>query len=273
MSTEKVYILLSGGVDSSSALGLAKMQFPHAEFEAVTIDYGQRHAREIQAAKEIADHFKVPHVIIDAKGFMSGMLVNQEHEIDAPDVAALRGNAPIPDVSYDELPKGISPTYVTFRNGLMLSILAARAQAWVMSEQERIKEAHDTINPDLDDRDLTIPEELQPNAYIFLGIHADDGANWAYPDCTQEFIGPMSAAIYTGTYNRVRVRSPFTFHDKSTVVQLGEMAGVPWEKTWSCYKGEEFQCGTCPTCRSRKEAFEILRKGGIKIKDPTIYAV
>lgn len=254
--SEKVYILLSGGVDSSSALGLAKMQFPHAEFEAVTIDYGQRHAREIQAAKEIADHFKVPHVIIDAKGFMSGMLVDKgEAENEA-----------IPDVSYDELPKGISPTYVTFRNGLMLSILAARAQAWVMSEQVRFAD-------DLEIPKSSIREEDQPNAYIFLGIHADDGANWAYPDCTQEFIGPMSAAIYTGTYNRVRVRSPFTFHDKSTVVQLGEMAGVPWEKTWSCYKGEEFQCGTCPTCRSRKEAFDILRKGGIKIKDPTIYAV
>ena len=250
---EKVYVLLSGGVDSSAALGLAKLEFPNAEFEAVTIDYGQRHDVELHAAKDIAEHFQVPHIIIDAKGFMSGLLVKAD---------PVMGDAPMPEVSYDDLPKGISPTYVTFRNGLMLSIIAARAQGWVMEEQ-RLNSTEG----------VPLAEDEQPNAYIYLGIHADDGANWAYPDCTQEFIGPMSAAIYTGTYNRVRVRAPFTFHNKSIVVQLSEMAGVPWDKTWSCYKGGEVHCGVCPTCRSRKDAFEILRKGGVNIKDPTIYEV
>lgn len=257
---DKVYVLLSGGVDSSAALGLAKLEFPNADFEAVTIDYGQRHDVELGAAKDIADHFKVPHVIIDAKGFMSGLLVKADPVL---------GDAPMPEVSYDDLPKGISPTYVTFRNGLMLSILAARAQGWVMEQQHAEQTVQSMYNGPADHA----PEESEFNAYIYLGIHADDGTNWAYPDCTQEFIGPMSAAIYTGTYNRVRVRAPFTFHNKSIVVQLGEMAGVPWDKTWSCYKGGEVHCGVCPTCRSRKEAFETLRKGGVNIKDPTIYAV
>lgn len=252
-SNDKVYILLSGGVDSSAALGLAKLDFPDAQFEAVTIDYGQRHDVELQAAKDIATHFEVPHVIIDAKGFMSGLLVKADPVL---------GNAAMPNVSYDDLPKGISPTYVTFRNGLMLSILAARAQGWVMEEQRANSS-----------EGVPLAEEDQPNAYIYLGIHADDGTNWAYPDCTQEFIGPMSAAIYTGTYNRVRVRAPFTFMQKSVVVQLGEMAGVPWEKTWSCYQGGEVHCGVCPTCRSRKDAFKILKRGGVDISDPTIYAV
>lgn len=267
---DKVYVLLSGGVDSSAALGLAKLEFPNAEFEAVTIDYGQRHDVELQAAKDIAEHFQVPHIIIDAKGFMSGLLVKAD---------PVMGDAPMPEVSYDDLPKGISPTYVTFRNGLMLSIIAARAQGWVM-EQERAEKAHweDSLADIQADREAFpgpigefVPTEF--NAYIYLGIHADDGANWAYPDCTQEFIGPMSAAIFTGTYNRVRVRAPFTFHNKSIVVQLGELAGVPWDKTWSCYKGGEVHCGVCPTCRSRKDAFAILRKGGVDIKDPTVYEV
>lgn len=257
---EKVFVLLSGGIDSSSALGLAKLDFPNAEFEAVTIDYGQRHSVELEAAKKVSEHFKVPHIIIDAKGFMAGMLVDKGEN-----------NEEIPDVSYADLPQGISPTYVTFRNGLMISILAARAQAWVMAEEAKIvaedegtRRHYTTANE--------IPEDERPNAYIYLGIHADDGANWAYPDCTQEFIGPMAAAIYTGTYNRVRVRAPFTFMNKSVVVQLGEMAGVPWEHTWSCYKGDLVHCGVCPTCRSRKEAFEILQKGGLDIVDPTVYA-
>lgn len=250
--SEKVFVLLSGGIDSSSALGLAKQDFPGASYEAVTIDYGQRHAREIQAAEEIAHHFNVPHIVIDAKGFMAGMLVDKGDD-----------NEVIPEVSYADLPQGISPTYVTFRNGLMLSILAARAQAWVMEQQNLWHKVNGFGQ--------IIPEDEQPNAYLYCGIHADDGANWAYPDCTQEFIGPMSAAIYTGTYNRVRVRAPFTFMPKAMVVMLGEMSGVPWEKTWSCYVGGEKHCGTCPTCRSRKEAFQILNQGGHPITDPTPY--
>lgn len=257
-SPEKVFVLLSGGIDSSSALGIARQEFPEAEFEAVTIDYGQRHKLEIQAAEEVAAHFHVPHITIDAKGFMEGMLVDK----------GPTANEVIPEVSYAELPEGISPTYVTFRNGLMLSILAARAQAWVMQKQQEYEDQKKDWGIEEHSGN---PPTIEPNAYIFLGIHADDGTNWAYPDCTQEFIGPMSAAIYIGTYNRVRVRAPFTFHNKATVVALGEAAGVPWEKTWSCYKGESLQCGVCPTCRSRKEAFEILQQGGMDITDPTEY--
>lgn len=252
MATEKVFILLSGGVDSSTALAMAKQDFPAADFEAISIDYGQRHIREIQAAEAVAAHFKVPFTVIDAKGFMQGMLVDKgEH------------NETVPDVDYSDLPQGISPTYVTFRNGLMLSIVAARAQAWVMAKQKEFKA----------EGEGSLVDELTPNAYIYLGIHADDGANWAYPDCTQEFIGPMAAAIFVGTYNRVRVRSPFTFMPKSMLVLIGTQFGIPYEKTWSCYKGGEVHCGTCPTCRSRKDAFQQLRKGGVSIKDPTKYLV
>ncbi len=250
---EKVYVLLSGGVDSTTALALAKEDFPGADFETISIDYGQRHVKEIEAAKAIADHYNVAHYTIDAKGFMEGMLVDKG---DA--------NEAVPDVSYDDLPEGISPTYVTFRNGLMISIVAARAQAWVMAEQKKYEELKTTWGIEEISGN---PDKCEPHAYIYVGIHADDGANWVYPDCTQEFIGPMAAAVYTGTYNRVRIRAPFTFMKKGMIVMIGSSLQVPYGKTWSCYKGEELQCGVCPTCRSRKDAF---RKMGLK--DPTTYA-
>lgn len=260
---EKVFILLSGGVDSTTCVALAKADFPDADMEAVTIDYGQRHAREIQAAKQVADHFDIPHHVIDAKGFMEGMLVDKGADNEA-----------VPDVSYNDLPQGISPTYVTFRNGLMLSILAARAQAWVMAQQkaeeEHIQAALEDIRGNRDEFPGPIGDlsegRTEFNAYIYAGVHADDGANWAYPDCTQEFVGPMATAIYVGTYNRVRLRTPFTFMPKAMLVQIGIGLEVPYHLTWSCYKGGEKHCGTCPTCRSRKEAFELIGQ-----VDPTEY--
>lgn len=245
MTQHKVFVLLSGGVDSSTTLAIARSEFPDAEFETVTIDYGQRHKREAECAFVQAANNAAKHIIIDAKGFMAGMLVDKGPE----------ANEAIPDVSYAELAPGISPTYVTFRNGLMLSILAARAQAWVMEmEKQAAKNGADIGNEGVE-------------ATIYLGVHADDGVNWAYPDCTPEFIGPMSAAIYTGTYNKVRVRAPLLYMTKPQVVEIGSKLGVDYANTWSCYKGEEVHCGTCPTCRSRKDAFE---QNGLA--DPTEYA-
>jgi 7-cyano-7-deazaguanine synthase len=229
----KVFTLLSGGVDSTTTLAIARSDFPTAEHEAVTIDYGQRHKKEAEFATEQAECFGATHRIIPVGNLLTGMLTD--------------ANAAIPEKSYAELPEGISPTYVSFRNGFMLSLLAARAQSWVMQEQE--KWAQDTY------------------ATIYVGIHADDGVNWAYPDCTPEFYGPMASAIYIGTYHKVRVRAPLLFDTKVEVVRKGSELGVDFARTWSCYKGEEVHCGVCPTCRSRKEAFELNG-----LADPTTYA-
>ena len=230
----KVFVLLSGGIDSTTTLAIARDEFPNAEFETVTMDYGQRHRREAICALTQAAEYGADHKIIDLKGLMAGMLVDKGDE-----------NEQIPEVSYADLPKGISPTYVSFRNGLMLSVLAARAQAWVMEQEKLGNEAHATI---------------------YAGVHADDGANDAYPDCTLEFAGAMANAIYVGTYFKVRVRVPLVHMTKPDVVAKGAQLGVNYAETWSCYAGEEKHCGTCPTCRARKEAFELSGYA-----DPTEY--
>lgn len=238
----KVFCLLSGGVDSSTALAVARNEFPDAQIEAVTIDYGQRHKREAECAERQAALNGASHTILPVGGLMTGMLVDKGEENEA-----------IPEKSYGELGAGISPTYVSFRNGLMLSVLAARAQSWVM-EQEKAS-ARDSLG---------LPENIE--ATIYIGVHADDGVNWAYPDCTPEFIGPMAAAIFVGTYQKVRVRAPLLHMTKPDVVATGSRFGVDYANTWSCYKGEEKQCGKCPTCLSRKEAFELNG-----LQDPTEY--
>ena len=251
-SIHKVFCLLSGGVDSTTTLAIAAEEFPDAKLETVTVDYGQRHIRERECAKAQADNYDADHFILQAPGLMTGMLVDKGQD-----------NEEIPDVSYADLAPGISPTYVSFRNGLMLSLLAARAQSWVM-EQEKKRDDWCAANPH--DIDVGEISEQEIHATIYLGVHADDGVNWAYPDCTPEFIGPMSSAIYVGTYFKVRVRAPLLYMTKPQVVAEGTRLGVAYAQTWSCYKGEEKHCGVCPTCRSRKEAFVLNG-----LSDPTVY--
>lgn len=249
----KVFCLISGGIDSSTTLAIARSEFPTDEIECVSIDYGQRHKREMQCAADQAAAHGATHHILAVPGLMEGMLVDKGED-----------NEKIPEVSYAELPVGISPTYVSFRNGFMLSLLAARAQSWVMHQEKVWKE---DLRADTHGDLGEYRGALKAEATIYLGVHADDGVNWAYPDCTPEFIGPMSAAIYTGTYNKVRVRAPLLYLTKPAVVREGSRLGVDYAYTWSCYKGDEQHCGVCPTCRSRKDAFE---QNGLA--DPTEYA-
>jgi 7-cyano-7-deazaguanine synthase len=251
----KVFCLLSGGIDSSTTLAIARQEHPHAEFEAATINYGQRHLRERDCAVFQADKYEAEHVELDAAGMLTGMLVDKG-----------AANETIPEISYGELAPGISPTYVSFRNGFMLSMLAARAQSWIM-EQEKQGMNREGFNKDEEALHQLKLGEGVTEATIYIGVHADDGVNWAYPDCTPEFIGAMANAIYIGTYNKVRLRAPLQYDSKVEVVSKGLVLEVDYAKTWSCYKGADVHCGVCPTCRSRKEAFVLNGS-----PDPTEYA-
>jgi 7-cyano-7-deazaguanine synthase len=241
---KKAFVLLSGGLDSTTCLAKALFDY-EGSVEAVSIDYGQRHLKETECAKKICDHYHIKHSIIDLKGIMSG-----------PQVMLTDKSVEVPNISYDEI-KGVSPTYVPFRNGTMLSALTAHAQKYVMSQiagaGEDSTEVYTALAKDL--------------CGIYFGAHAEDAHNWAYPDCTPEFVGAMANAIYIGTYFTVRLHAPFINSTKAEIVKVGKKLHVPYELTWSCYKGEDTHCGTCPTCRARKEAFD---KAGAF--DPTEYA-
>jgi 7-cyano-7-deazaguanine synthase len=146
-------------------------------------------------------------------------------------------NEPMPDKTYEELQEneGMSPTYVPYRNGTMLSLATTFALSIGASE-------------------------------VWFGAHNEDAAGWAYPDCTPEFIGAQAAAMWIGSYHRVRLVTPLEWLDKAGVVLLGSSFGTPFELTHSCYRGERPSCGTCPTCIARLNAF---RKVGLE--DPIEY--
>lgn len=214
-------VLNSGGVDSTTALGLAIKEHGAENVTTVSVDYHQRHNRELECADKIAKYYGVRHEVLDLSGiyqFSNCSLLKQSTQ-------------DIPEESYaDQLKKcknGVS-TFVPFRNGLMLSAVSAFAQS---------------VYPD---------EEVD----IYLGNHADDAAGNAYADCSVEFSNAISEAIRIGTYNLVHLHTPFVNMNKSGVVKTGLELGVPYHLTTSCYKGGEKACGKCGTCLDRIAAFK-----------------
>ena len=110
----KAICLLSGGLDSTVTLAYAL----HRGFEvtALTINYGQRHKRELDAAKAVAAHYKVPHIIMQfpLTGFRSALTDE---------------SIPVPDRKPEEIGYDIPETYVPARNIVFLSLAAGLAES------------------------------------------------------------------------------------------------------------------------------------------------
>lgn len=233
----KAFVLLSGGIDSTTCLYQAMQDF-NGNVEGVSIHYGQRHSNEIEHARDICAVVGFKWSLLDLSSVVPrSMLTDTSKTAPA-----------IPNKSYDDI-KGVSPTFVPFRNGLMISALASYAHGQYPKSHSEAEQL------------------LMPEWGLYIGTHAEDAHNWAYPDCTPEFTGAMANAIYVGTYRQLRLHMPLQWLTKDRIIKLGTELGVPWHLTWSCYAGGEKHCGTCPTCRARRAGFH---KAGVM--DPTKYA-
>jgi 7-cyano-7-deazaguanine synthase len=98
-------------------------------------------------------------------------------------------------------------------------------------------------------------------------IAAHGGDHALYPDCREEFMASMSAAITHGTYAGLQILRPFIACNKAEITAIGAGLGVDFTHTYSCYCGGEKHCGQCSTCRERREAFAAAG-----VADPTVYA-
>ena len=146
--------------------------------------------------------------------------------------SALLGTAEdIPEGNYDD--ENMKSTVVPFRNGIMLSIACGIAESNGLTK-------------------------------VLIANHSGD--HTIYPDCRPEFIKAMSEAMSAGTYENVTVFAPYTLLSKKDIALHGKALGLDYSETYSCYKGGEYHCGKCGTCRERIEA---LRDAGIE--DTTIY--
>lgn len=215
----KALVLFSGGIDSTTCLGMAVQKYGAQEVLALSVYYGQKHDKEIEAAKKISAYYGVAWKQLDLALIFADS-----------DCSLLRNSdAEIPKETYaEQLEKTDGTpvsTYVPFRNGLFLSSAASIA--------------------------LSNGCEV-----IYYGAHSDDAAGSAYPDCSSDFNDSMNRAIFFGSGNQLHIEAPFVNMTKAQIVKKGLELNVPYEMTWSCYEGNDRPCGICGTCRDRIAAFE-----------------
>jgi len=215
-------ILTSGGLDSTTLLAIARGE--GWDLHCLTLDYGQTHRHELEAARRVAKAFNA-----------------REHKVLRVELAQLGGSALTAEAGEDRphpagrTPEqiaagGIPPTYVPARNTVFLSLALAWAEA-------------------LGSQDL------------FIGVNAIDYSG--YPDCRPEYIRAFEALANLATREGVEGRARYTVHTplialtKGEIIRRGVELGVDYAITHSCYfpTEEGTPCGRCDSCVLRKKGF------------------
>ncbi len=213
--SKKAVVLLSGGLDSTTALAIAHQQ--GFQLHTISFDYGQRHQREVDAASEVARHYGVQQqksVKIDLRAFGG---------------SALTADIPVPhERSIEDMSHDIPITYVPARNTVFLSFALAYAE---------VSGADDIF--------------LGINAIDYSG-YPDCRPEYleAY-----ERMANLATKATTQDGRKFHIHAPLMTMNKAEIIRLGTQLGVPYALTWSCYEGEELACGTCDSCLLRLNGF------------------
>ena len=223
----RAVVLLSGGLDSTTAAALARKE--GWAIYALTVNYGQVHAREIDAARRVATWLGAAEhreITVDLSSFGGSSLVGDGQIPKSQNPEILQSQNPeIPQSANGNIPS----TYVPARNTVMLSL----ALAWA---------------------------EVIGAERIVIGVNALDYSG--YPDCRPEFIAAFeylaSLATRAGvTGHPLRIWAPLQDLTKAGIVRLGRELGVDYGLTHSCYdpKPDGTPCGECDSCRLRARGF------------------
>lgn len=245
----KAVVLLSGGVDSSTVLAIARDD--GFDVIALSFDYGQRHKVELEAAKRVAAAFGVNDhriVAIDMRAIGGSALTD---DIDVPKCGTLTpspspqgrgGSEGRADGSGDSIPV----TYVPARNTIFLSVALGVAEACGARE-------------------------------IFIGVNAIDYSG--YPDCRPAFIEAFERLANLATKagaegEKFRINAPLLHMTKKEIIERGRQLGLDYALTMSCYDPRKvgdraIACGACDSCRLRADGFRAagLDDPGLRAKE------
>ncbi|WP_030406558.1 7-cyano-7-deazaguanine synthase QueC [Streptomyces albus] len=222
MAERPAIVLLSGGLDSTTVLAIAKDQ-GYAPY-ALSFRYGQRHSVELEAARRVAEAQRVArHVIadIDLRVFGGSALTS---DIDVPKHESLD------DAGDKDTDSSVPITYVPARNTIFLSFALAYAETVGASD-------------------------------IFTGVTAVDYSGYPdcrpeYMEAYERMANLATRAGVEGT-QRLKLHSPLIAMSKADIVREGLRLGVDYSLTSSCYDPDEQgrACGHCETCLLRLKGF------------------
>lgn len=225
-------ILLSGGLDSTTVAAYAMRQ--GYELRAITLDYGQKHRKEIDCARRVAEILGLKQEVVDISFFRKlawySALTNSA-ELDVP-----------MDRARGQIADDIPISYVPLRNTMFLSLAAAYLESEAL---------------DLIERRHVPPDQIE--ASLFIAANAVDYSG--YPDCRPEYYEQMSRSLAMGSklgtqYGRpINILTPIILKSKAEIVRMAMDLGAPVEYTWSCYEGGEHPCGRCDSCILRAAGF------------------
>ncbi len=220
MTTEskRAVVLLSGGLDSATALAVARSQ--GLDCYALTLSYGQRHRIELEAAKRVADAL--------------GVVEHRSMHLDlrAFGGSALTSDQPVPvDRSEDEMTSGIPVTYVPARNTVFLSLALGWAEV-------------------LGSFDIFVGV----NAVDYSGY---PDCRPEFVEAFQSLANLATKAGVEGQ-GEFRIHAPLIDLTKAEIIRLGISHGLDYGLTHSCYDPTEsgLACGRCDSCVLRRAGFE-----------------
>jgi len=217
-SARKAVVLSSGGIDSTTAMAIAK----HEGFKIYSLSffYGQRHAFELEAAQKVANAIGVTkHLVIniDLKQIGGSSLTD---DIDVPK-----------DRDEQEMTREIPVTYVPARNTIFLSFALAWAEV-------------------LKSSDIFIGV----NAIDYSGY---PDCRPEYIDAFERMANLATKAGVEGT-TKIRIKTPLIRWTKAEIIQKGIELGIDYALTHSCYdpSPQGQACGRCDSCQLRKKGFK-----------------
>jgi 7-cyano-7-deazaguanine synthase len=209
-------VLLSGGMDSATALAVARQHFRRVE--GLTLIYGQRHRREIHSARRLATHFRIArHEILQLP---LGPLLRS---------ALTDRKRALPRSLDRRAPGRIPATYVPARNTIFLSIALGYAESVGAS----------AIYIGANSIDYSGYPDCRPEYFRAF-----------------EHLARLATRAGVEEGRDIRVEAPLLRLSKADIVRLGERLHVPWELTWSCYSGGQVPCGRCDACVLRARGFD-----------------
>lgn len=215
---KRAVCLLSGGLDSAVTTAIAK-SLGYSEIFALTFFYKQKHKKELESAKKLAEFFRVKeHKILKVplNEIVDSSLVDKKREIPT-------------GKTFEEIKKEreIPSTYVPSRNIIFLAYALAYAEK---------------VNADT----------------IFIGTNAIDYSHYpdCREEFIKKFQEVAKVGTKRGIEGKkVKIKAPLMKLDKKEIIKKGHKLGVPFELTWSCYEGKEKSCGKCESCVLRLEGF------------------